>query len=241
MAINLFAQGIFNNTEMQEDLTPRRQVLDSDLYRGKIKQIYLDAPNGGGAAFLNVTISIMEDSSGRKIAPAYEYVQRLYVTKSDGTPYMEKNGKQIMLPGAQTANELSLLYLDKALKDLGDDDIEERKVKVHNFKADTDEVREVTAYKCFDNLEVAVIIRKIKDFKYQSDEVVENNEIVKFVDLGTLATYGEKSKQQDPRYTKSYLEVNKGRIYDKTTRKGRAPAAKTETPAYPGWNAAFDK
>ena len=124
MAINFFNQASFNDVEMQEDLTPSRRLLETDLYRGKIKQVYLDAPNEGGAAFLNVTIAIMEDSSGHKIAPAFEYSQRLYVTNREGCPYFvsKTTGKQIMMPGAQIMNELSLLYLSKALKDLGESD-----------------------------------------------------------------------------------------------------------------------
>lgn len=241
MAINFFNQASFNDVEMQEDLSPSRRLLETDLYRGKIKQVYLDAPNEGGAAFLNVTINIMEDSSGHKIAPAFEYSQRLYVTNREGCPYFvsKTTGKQIMMPGAQIMNELSLLYLGKALKDLGEGDVEERKIKIHNFKADSDETREVTVYTAFDNLEVAVLIRKVKDFKYQSDDIVENNDIIKFVDLQTLATYSEKEKEQDPRYVKNYLGVNKGRVYDKTTKSNKQ--AKDSKPAYPTWDAAFNK
>lgn len=87
-----------NLEETQDVLGGGRQLLDTGIYTGEIKNAYADV-SAKGARFIALEL----DFNGQR------YSENVYITNQQGKNFWERDGKQFPLPGFTTIDDLCLV------------------------------------------------------------------------------------------------------------------------------------
>ena len=210
-------------------------TVESDEYKLKIKALY-GGKSDKGAMFVQL---IGEREDGK------EYKETLYVTNQKGENfYVDKKDekKRHLLPGFVTANDICLCATGKELSEV---EMEEKVVKVYDAEAKGEVPKNVPMIVDAIGQTISVLILKSKENKTvkQGNEYVptaetrEVNSIEKVFDTDTRFTVVEaKSGAEQPIYVAAWLEKNKGKTRDKTSKNvqagtaGAPPKASGNTP-----------
>lgn len=230
--------------EVEEDFMGGGGVMDTDIYKAKIKTAYI----GKAANSKAQNVTLLLDVNGREVR------SQIWVSNKAGeVTYKDKQTKEDKnLPGFNQINSLCLLV---AGKPLGEMDVEELTVKLYDYDAKKEVPQAVD---CFTELHGEYINialqRQIVDKTAKNDatgeydptgETRDQNEVVKFFAADKLVTISEAaefikslgenfddtvenghllkaiSKMSDEagNYADKWLERNKGQTYDKSTGK----------------------
>jgi hypothetical protein len=191
--------------EAAQDFDGKR-TLDTNLYAGKLKMVYLDQSKGGANS-----VNLQIDTNG-KTSNFTEYVTS---GKEKGCKnfYIDKAGKKKLLPGMQAMNELSVVVTGKDLKD---QTIEEKVIKVWDYdaKKELPVKRKVITSLCGKDIELAIL--EIQENKYSDpSQAITKNEIVKVIHVGSQLTLAEKEAgKTEAVWAPKWAEKNAGVMKD---------------------------
>lgn len=196
-------------------------ILDTDIYEMTVKVAYVGKAKSG-ADFM--TVILTREGSDT------EYREDLYFTSGNdkgNTPYYVKGDKQLPLPGYTVVSDLCLVLGGAPLEET---EFEEKTVNVYDFDQKKELPKSVMVPTALVNGKCLVAIQKALETKQaknaqgvyvDTDETRETNSIEKIMDLGSRLTVVEAMAQAtEPVYHDAWLEKNKGKVYDKTKKKG---------------------
>lgn len=230
---NLTTEGL--DESKVDSLGGGRQILESDIYDGAIKQAYTDIYQSG-ARF----IAFSFDLNG------VEYRENLLITTKDGVNYYERDGKKRPLTGftaadhicqAATGNPLSSMVTEPKVIQAWDSDA----------RAMTNQTKEVLVDLI--GAPITLAIQKIRRNKQEktdtgyvdTPEAEELNEIHTVFNTQYKITVREaQNGVEEPTFYHAWLDARKGKTYDRfkevsgtpgrpprPTPSGNAPAAPT--------------
>lgn len=195
-------------------------VLDTDIYKGKLKAAYAGKSSGGA-----MSITLLFNPEGQR-----EYRETVYITKKTGENFYVKDGKKYPMPGFSLIDDLCLILTEEPLSA---QETEEKVVNVYN----PDEKKELpTSVQMLTGLldkEISFAIQKVLENKsvqqgndyVDTAETREINNIVKAIHTASGMTILEaREGKEEPVYGPKWLEKNKGQVYDKRTIKDGAGA-----------------
>lgn len=206
-------------------------ILDTDAYQLTVEAAYWDVSKGG-ANFVSLHATTPD---GRK------YREDLYFTSGDekGNAYTyERNGKTFYLPGYIQVDHLVNILLGIEISE-----IETEKLYVNKYNNDLKKEvpTEVDAIVGLQGKTIGATIQKNLEDKtiagddgkrIKTGETRETNNIDKFFDPETNLTVVEASDGiTEAVYVPAWVEKNKGKVRDKTDKKG---GAKAGAPGAPG-------
>lgn len=239
--------GLFSNltSEGHEENVDRLgggfQVPDTDVYPGKLKVAYLGESDGGARS---VTLIIALESG-------VEHRETLYVTsgrdKGQKTYYEHKTAKdeatgqpkKISLPSFVIIDELCLITTDKPLSE---QEGEEKVVNIYDPEAKKELPKSVMTIAGLTGADVLVAIQKSKvdKTKKEGDEYVPTGEtreeatIEKFFHPKMRITVTEaKAGKTAGEFIDAWLEKNKGKVRDKTSKAAKGQAGAEGRPGGP--------
>ena len=251
-----------NVEETKDNLGGSFGAKETDIYTGILSVAYVGKADSG-ADFMQLVVKDMKSSDG---VPAGDYRQQVYFTsgKEKGNkPTYEKNGKEYYLPGYTIINDMLLITTGQELFEA---DFEEKVVKVYDFdqKAEVNKSVQVPInlieMPIMFGLQKSIEDKQTKgnDGKYVSTgETRETNDIDKIYHPELLVTVVEarEAEKQDIElsqelavYHNAWLEKNKGKVRDKTTKGGNGkgglppkPGASNSSSAPAGGKSLFGK
>jgi hypothetical protein len=232
MLANLAIDDGVKVAEDKDTLGGGNKVFESGLHRFKIGMAYVDKSKGG-AMGLFLTL-VAEDES--------ELKQTLWMTSGDAKgnkPYYTKDNENFPLPGFSQANSLAALTTGKEMKD---QDLEEKLIKLYNFEAKAEIPTKVQV--CMELLGkevIAGVIKQLVDKTKKDDstgdyaatgETREENEIDKFFcardGFENFTTTEIKAKQAEPTFYAEWAKKHTGKTRDRS--KGVAAAGTAGAP-----------
>lgn len=203
-------------------------ILDSDIYPMTLKMAYVGTAKSG-ATFIS-TIFTREGSDT-------EYREDLYITSGDekgNLPYYVKNDKNFPLPGYTIVSDLCLVLGGVPLEETS---FEEKTVNVYDMEAKKELPKsvmvpvDIIGKQCLLAIQKSLETKQVKGNNGEyvdSDETRETNNIEKVIDLDSRMTVVEAmANATEPVYHDTWLEKNKGKVYDKTKKKGGKPSQGT--------------
>lgn len=198
---------------------------ESDIYSGKIKMAYAGAAKSG-ARFVNLIVDLPDGK---------EYKETVYVTNKAGENfYLNKsdNSKKVPLPGFTTLDDICLCATGKPL---AEQDAEEKIVKIYDFEAKAELPTSVPVLIELLGQDISLAILKVTENKQAKNasgvygattETRDINSIDKVFNTDTHMTVVEaRNKAAAPVFWDSWLERNKGKTRDKTSKVVGTPGA----------------
>lgn len=204
---------------------------ESDIYSGKIKMAYAGAAKSG-ARFVQLIVDLPDGK---------EYKETVYITNKAGENfYLNKsdNSKKVPLPGFTTIDDICLCATGKPLSD---QDSEEKIVKIYDFETKAElptsvpvliellgqdislAILKVTENKQADSGKVDASGKKIYEATAETRDI---NSIDKVFNTDTKMTVVEaRNKAEAPVFWDNWLERNKGKTRDKTSKVIGNPSA----------------
>lgn len=191
---------------------------ESDIYSGKIKMAYAGA-SSGGARFVHVIV----DMPDGKEFKSTEYItnkkgENFYLNKSD-------NSKKVPLPGFTTIDDICLCATGKPL---AEQDAEEKIVKIYDFEAKAELPTSVPVLIELLGQDISLAILKVTENKQAKNasgvyeataDTREINSIDKvFITDSRMTVVEERNRAEKPVFWDSWLERNKGKTRDKTSK-----------------------
>lgn len=188
---NIFAnKKAVKDDKVESDFMGGGFLLDTDIYQGKIKYAYIGKAANSNAR--NCTLCI--DFDGKEITKS------IWMTNRDGdVTYKDKrSGEPKNLPGYNQINSLAMLLLSK---EVGDLDVEEKKLKLYDFESKTDVIQAVDCFVELHGLDVSVAVERQTVDKTEKNESTGDyeptgetrdvNEFIKFFPVEPLVTLSE--------------------------------------------------
>lgn len=198
---------------------------ESDIYSGKIRMAYAGAAKSG-ARFVNLIVDLPDGK---------EYKETVYVTNKAGENfYLNKsdNSKKVPLPGFTTLDDICLCATGKPL---AEQDAEEKIVKIYDFEAKAELPTSVPVLIELLGQDISLAILKVTENKQAKNasgvyeatsETRDINSIDKVFNTDTHMTVVEaRNKAEAPVFWDSWLERNKGKTRDKTSKVVGTPGA----------------
>jgi hypothetical protein len=199
--------------EAAQDFDGKR-TLDTGIYAGKLKMVYLDQSKGGANS-----VNLQIETNGKTV----NFTEYVTSGKEKGCKnfYIDaKTGKKKLLPGMQAMNELSVVVTGKDLKD---QTIEEKVIKIFDYdaKKELPVKRKVITSLCGQDIELAIL--ELQENKYSDPtQAVKKNEITKVLHVGSQLTLAEKEAgKTEAVWAPKWAEKNTGVMKDTF----KAPAA----------------
>lgn len=176
--------------KVEDDFLGGGGTVETDIYPATIKYAYIAKAQNSGARGLAISLMLNDK---------HELTRTIWMTNRDGdvTYKDKKTGEEKNLPGYNQVNSLAMLVLSK---EIGDLDVEERKLNLFDFESKKEIA---TAVDCFVDLhgeKIHVAVQKQIVDKTEKDdagnyvptgETRETNEIVKFFPEAGLVTISE--------------------------------------------------
>jgi len=250
---NIFAGKKQATDKVEDDFLGGGGVMETDLYVAIIKTAFI----GKAASSEARNVTLLLDIGGK------ETRSQIWVSNRAGdvTYKDKKSGIEKNLPGFNQMNSLCMLVTGQ---EMGDMDVEELTVKLYDYEAKKELPQAVD---CFIELHGESIMialqRQTVDKTEKNDstgvyeptgETRDQNEIVKFFSMDSVATISEvsefikslggsfdevvsdgdllkaiaKMEENDSGYAIKWLDKNKGQTYDKSTKE------KAEGKGFPG-------
>jgi hypothetical protein len=207
---------------------------ESDIYSGKIKMAYAGAAKSG-ARFVQLIVDLPDGK---------EYKQTTYITNKKGENfYLNKsdNSKKVPLPGFTIIDDICLCTTGKPL---AEQDAEEKVVKIYDFEAKAELPTSVPVLIELLGQDISLAILKVTENKQAADangvyqptaETREINDIDKVFNTATQMTVVEaRNKAEAPVFWDNWLERNKGKTRDKTSKVIGTPGAPRSGPPQAG-------
>lgn len=207
-------------------------VLDTGVYDATVKLAYLSVAKSGAQG-----LAVVLDVGGR------EHRETVYVTSGTakgGNSYYERDGKKYPLPGFTMADDLALLTTGQGI---GDQEGEEKVVKLYDFTARAEVPTKVMVITEMLGKQIKVAIYKNLETKYEgqgdnrtpTDQTVERNSISKFYYNGDDAslvgkTVNEIQDEKEATHLEAWEEKHKDKVKDNTVK----AAGKTGAPGTAG-------
>lgn len=198
---------------------------ESDIYSGKIKMAYAGAAKSG-ARFVQLIVDLPDGK---------EYKETVYITNKAGENfYLNKsdNSKKVPLPGFTTLDDICLCATGKPL---AEQDAEEKIVKIYDFEAKAELPTSVPVLIELLGQDISLAILKVTENKQAKNasgvyeatsETRDINSIDKVFNTDTHMTVVEaRNKAEAPVFWDSWLERNKGKTRDKTSKVVGTPGA----------------
>jgi len=212
--MSLFATLSNDGLEKDQDIVGGGvQRLNSDIYPGKLKAVYITRTKDNG-----LMANVLFTPEGED----HEYKEAFYIANGKGQNYYEKNDKKFPYPGFTVINDLCIITTGKPLSE---QDTEDKVFKLYDYDAKQEVPTTVPVISALLDTEATFVIRKCEEFKQvktdngyvDSDEIITTNEVIKVLydDGATVASNSE------PVYAEAWLEKWKNVTYDKT--KGKTP------------------
>lgn len=212
--------------EVKDSVGGGFSVLDTDVYKGKVKMAFLDVW-GSGANYAALTLAL---ENGK------EYSENITITNKKGDTFYEKNGKNYPLPGFVTIDDLCLVTLGVGLSEM-DEHTEEKQVAVYDRDAGKEIPKVKQVLTGLLGKDVAVAIQKSIETKMDKDgdgkytiptaDTRETNSIEKIFEPESMMTTVEaRAEKSEGEFHKVWLEKNQGKTRDKT-HKGDATGGKS--------------
>jgi hypothetical protein len=231
---NNMSNNPFKNIKKSEELkeikdTTARPLLNTDLYKSTIKLAYVVQSTSSQAA----AIALVQDVGNKD--SMVEITDRIWITNKDGESFTtDTDGNPKGTYGYNTITSiLKLLFGEEAeLADLVEQG-EEKVIKQYNYDSKKEEDTSVIAYPALHGATLAVLVSKDLTCSYKdSSKTYEENSVAKYVkSVDDPRTWTEvKDAMQDSTYTNKWLEANKGKVIDKTSKAGSS-TSNTGTPA----------
>lgn len=226
---NLTNQGL----EETQDRLGGGGAVESDIYTGKIKLAYAGA-SARGAQFVGLVVAL---------AGGKEYRETVYITNAKGENFFlnkQDNSKKVPLPGFTIIDDICLCTTGAPL---ADQDTEEKTIKVYDFDAKAEVPKAAQVLVGLLDQEVSLAIQKVLEDKTKNDgngnyvptgETREVNTIVKVFNTAEKMTTVEARNGQDATFWDAWLEKNKGKVYDKTSKDAAAQGGNTGAPRAAG-------
>ena len=199
-------------------------VIDSDIYEMTLKAAYV-GQSSKGANFMHVIF--------KRDGEDTEYREDVYFTSGNdkgGTPYYEKNGKKLPLPGYTVISDLCLILGGAPLEET---DFQEKTLKVYDPESKTEQPKSVMVpVELLDKKLLVGVLRstEIKQAKdatgnyVDTDETRDTNSIDKLFDLESKRTVVEAMNgAEEAVFFNTWLETNKGKVIDRTKKKDGKP------------------
>jgi len=198
-------------------------ALDTNIYPIQVKVVYLGKSKGG--ALSATIVGKLEDGS--------DFKSTQWITSGDAKgnkPYYERNGKKYPLPGYSVVDDLCRLASGTAL---GDAEMEENMVNIYDFDKGKDIPTEVDCIVGLEDETVMLAIQKQLEDKNADDgtgkfvptgETRTTNEVSK-VFSADGATYLEISDELEVEFGQKWLDKNKGKVRDRTSKDAGASGA----------------
>jgi hypothetical protein len=198
---------------------------ESDIYSGKIKMAYAGAAKSG-ARFVQLIVDLPDGK---------EYKETVYITNKAGENfYLNKsdNSKKVPLPGFTTIDDICLCATGKPL---AEQDAEEKIVKIYDFEAKAELPTSVPVLIELLGQDISLAILKVTENKQAKNasgvyeataETRDINSIDKVFNTATQMTVVEaRNKAEAPVFWDNWLERNKGKTRDKTSKVTGNPGA----------------
>lgn len=230
---NLSSEGL----EQAQDRLGGFRPLDTDIYTGTIKALYVTTSTGGAMG-----INLIADMGGR------EYRETLWVTNKKGENFFTKDGKKMPLPGFIVADDLCLIATGKPL---AEQDAEEKVIQLWDSEAkkelpkSVNMITEAIGQKISLGIVCQLVNKNEKDGNgvyVPTAETREENYTDKVFHPEHKLTVAEaKAGQEEAKFWDAWLERNKGQTRDKRELKdGEAgkPGAPKAAPTAAGATAA---
>lgn len=205
-------------------------VLESGIYRAKIKAIYITRSKNGAMA-----ANVVADVNGR------EYREQLWVTNTNGENWYKnkQTGHKVFLDGFIQLNDICLCATGKELRDM---ETESRVFNIYNFESKSEVPTEVPTIIELMGKEVLLGIlketvnKRVKDAEgnyVDSPETRDENHINKIFHAEKRLTVNEaRAGKSEPEFYTKWLERNEGKTRDRSktvSKTTSAPAAKQPT------------
>ena len=212
---NLKSDGLEQSTD---NLGGGSFTRESDIYSGKIKMAYAGAAKSG-ARFVQLIVDLPDGK---------EYKETVYITNKAGENfYLNKsdNSKKVPLPGFTTIDDICLCATGKPL---AEQDAEEKIVKIYDFEAKAELPTSVPVLIELLGQDISLAILKVTENKQAKNangvyeataETRDINSIDKVFNTATQMTVVEaRNKAEAPVFWDNWLERNKGKTRDKTSK-----------------------
>lgn len=225
---NLTTQGL----EESQDRLGGGKALETDIYTGKIKMAFAGASTRG-AQFIGLEVDF----------PSGPYKETVYITNAKGENFFlnkQDQSKKVPLPGFTVIDDICLCTTGKPLADQG---TEEKTIKVYDFDAKAEVPKAAQVLVELLGQEVSLAIQKVLEDKTKNDgngnyvptgETREVNTIVKVFNTAEKMTTVEARNGQDATFWDAWLEKNKGKTYDKTSKDAAAQGGQAGAPRAAG-------
>lgn len=214
---NSFATLTTEGKERQADtLGGGKTLLPTGIYKLHIKYAY-SGESTGGALYITVVGSVNGN----------DYSETFWITNKEKKNYFIKNGKEFLLPGLVTIDDMCLFGTGKPLAEQSTVD----KI-IEKYSPETSSMQKVSVpvIEGLIDKDILVAIFQVKEFKRKKFEdgyhtisdTTEFNEIEKVFHLDKHLTVNEVIKKvEEPVFYTQWLEAKKGKVKDKT--KGKSP------------------
>lgn len=212
---NITSAGLEETTDRLGGFAP----LTTDIYTGKVKVAYV-----GKSAQGATSITVITDFSGK------EFRTTQYITNKKGENWFlnkNDNSKKVPLPGFTIIDDLCLCITGKPLCE---QDTEEKVLNIYDPDVKKEVPKTVEVLVELIGTEVSMAIEHVlvdKTAKDASGEYVatgetrEENEVSKIFNSEARLTVAEaRSNQTEPKFWDAWLERNKGKVRDKTSKEG---------------------
>lgn len=223
---NLKSEGL---SESEDRLGGGFQPLNTDIYTGPIKVAYAGKSTNGAQS-----VTVVLDLGGR------EYRETVFITNVKGENFYkdrEDQTKHHPLPGFTLIDDLCVAASEIPLSE---QETEDKVVKVWDFDAGKELPKSVPVLVGLTNKVVSLAIvreRQNKKAKNESNgkwediaEEKEINRITKVFHTESHLTMAEARKEQPAEFWDSWLEKNKGEVYDARTIKDGAQSGQKGRP-----------
>lgn len=211
--MGLFAELDTKNVERSEDsLGGGFNLLESDIYKAKIKAAYGGASKGGA-----LSVTLVCDINGQ------EYSETIYITKKNKLPYSDTNGKRRFIPGYNIMNSICKITVGKELTSL---DAEEKNLLVYDPSENKRKPKEVPVLTDLTGKTICLgILKELRNKAVPDDqghyvdtpETREDNRINAVFDEDTHRTINEIEDNKEAVFWDKWLEKNKGTTVDRRT------------------------
>lgn len=192
----------------------------SGVYDAIIELAYMDMSKGG-AKSVNLVFKAIVDGQERR------FRQTEFVTsgKAKGQkPYYTKDGKNIYLPGFQTISGLCQVTLGRGLETLGEDDVEEKNIKLYDFNEKKETMQEKDVIVSLLKLPVKLGVLSVIDNKRAKNDEGDyvptherrtSNEIDKHFNEDGLTSLEIKAGKDEPEFLDRWIEKYDGKPVDR--------------------------
>lgn len=212
-----------SNFAEDDDIVGGFSPLETDIYTGKIKLVYMGQSNKGAEC-----ATIVLDINGKEVRETI-YLSSAPVPEKDGKPaqpakyYYKKNDKEYPMPGLRTLMDICELSAGKTFKEVGKS-LTDKLVKVYDFEQKKEIPKNVPVISDLLDKPIMVAINHIQEPKYNDPtKIISKNEISKVLDPITGKTLNEKTKNKEASFKDEWLAKWKNVIIE---RKGNATSNK---------------